>query len=172
MNGFDTTYLLKGIVTRYGGGFTFKNSINGEDNRPKRNLVHEKSIRIRDPRGCKMEICWHQANGRHCKVGDTCHFAHSRVELELWILLTSTKLSAQQLVHFTQTGSVLTKRKITAVSRDIEVPPIYQLVKTATLLCSKVIAHYFNFEPKFNFRPLSHEAYLYSYSFYLQYIHS
>ena len=141
MNGFDTTYLLKGIVTRYGGGFTFKNSINKEDNRPKRNLVHEKSIRIRDPRGCKMEICWHHANGRHCKVGDACHFAHSRVELELWILLTSTKLSAQQLVHFTQTGSVLAKRKITAVSREVQVPPVYQLVKSAALLCSKVVLY-------------------------------
>ena len=139
LNGFDSTYFLKGIVNRYGGGFLFKNTSNDPSGRPKRNLFHEKIVRIRDPRGCKMEICWHQSNGRTCKIGETCHFAHSHIELELWLLLTSTKLSAQQLVHFTETGSISVKRKINQVNqRDVDIPPINLLVQSASLLCSKV----------------------------------
>ena len=146
LNGFDSTYFLKGIVNRYGGGFLFKNTSNDPSGRPKRNLFHEKIVRIRDPRGCKMEICWHQSNGRSCKIGETCHFAHSHIELELWLLLTSTKLSAQQLVHFTETGSISVKRKINQVNqREIDVPPINLLVQSASLLCSKVSWNYLRF---------------------------
>jgi len=144
LNGFDSTYFLKGIVNRYGGGFLFKNTSNDPSGRPKRNLFHEKIVRIRDPRGCKMEICWHQSNGRICKVGETCHFAHSQIELELWLLLTSTKLSAQQLVHFTETGSISVKRKINQVNhRDMDIPPINLLVQSASLLCSKAFILFF-----------------------------
>jgi len=142
INGIDCFKYLKCINKRYEGNFTFK-SITTDPAKPKRQLIHEREVRIRDPRNRQVEICWHEDKERgSCKLGDQCHFAHSNLELEVWILLRSTNLSAQQLVQFSESGKVV-KRKSpeNTIFREqlsgIPVPPIDQIIKNVYFQCGK-----------------------------------
>lgn len=143
MTGHDAHPYLKGIITRYGGQFTFSN-VSNDPAKPKRQLFHHSETRIRDPRNCKTEICWHEhRDPGSCKIGETCHFAHSDLELEIWLLLRSTSLSAQQLVSFSENGTLSSKRKnpdINNEANDVSVQPIQEFIKELFLQCGKCMA--------------------------------
>ncbi|CAG5094482.1 Oidioi.mRNA.OKI2018_I69.XSR.g13596.t2.cds [Oikopleura dioica] len=136
----DSLPYLKGILSRYGGSFGFSN-VSTDPNRPKRQLYHKREVRIRDPRNCKTEICWHeQRDPGSCKVKDTCHFAHSDLELEVWMLLRSSSISAQQLVAFSENGTLGNKRKnpdINNEMNDVSTLPIDEFVREIQVKCCK-----------------------------------
>ena len=64
LGGSDPLKCLKSIINRYGGAFVFKN-VSNDPSKPKRHLMHERAMRIRDPRNCKLEICWHENKGKN-----------------------------------------------------------------------------------------------------------
>jgi len=139
----DSLPYLKGILNRYGGNFGFSN-VSTDPNRPKRQLYHKREVRIRDPRNCKTEICWHeQRDPGSCKVKDTCHFAHSDLELEVWMLLRSSSISAQQLVAFSENGTLGNKRKnpdINNEMNDVSTLPIDEFVREIQVKCCKCVS--------------------------------
>ena len=90
----------------FSGSFSFHEV--HEESRTRRQLTHSKSTNIRDSRSKKLEICWHeQREVGSCRLGEACGFAHSDLELEVWILLRSSNMSAQQLVQFSDSGTIV-----------------------------------------------------------------